>query len=109
MSFYADYITERTDDLIIESPMGFATYRYLNDYQVYVVDLFVKKEYRKLGMAADMANAIAKLAKEKGCTEMLGTIVPSTKNSTASLDILRRYGMHLVSASNDLIIMKKEI
>ncbi len=109
MSLYADYLQERTDDRIIEYDYGFASYRYLNAEQVYIIDIFVAKKNRGQKFASHLADKIAELAKSAGCKEMLGTVVPSTKNSTVSLEVLLRYGMKLKSASDNLIIMAKEI
>jgi len=109
VSLYASYLRERTNDEIIEKEFGFASYRFLNDKQVYIIDLYVRPAHRKEGLAAQMADDIAAFAKAKGCTEMLGTVVPSTKHATSSLKVLLAYGMILQSASNDLIIFKKDI
>ena len=110
MSLYADYLTERTSDKILEIPdKGFATYRYLNEKQVYIIDIFTVPAMRKSGLASEMANMIAVEAKAKGCSEMVGTCVPSTNNSTISLKVLLAYGMKIASATNDLIILTKEI
>lgn len=109
VSLYAEYIKERTNDKILELDVGFATYRYLNQSQVYIVDIYVKEEHRKVGFAASIADRIAKEAKQNGCTEMIGTVVPSTKNATASISILIAYGMSLISSSNDLIVLKKDL
>ena len=56
-----------------------------------------------------MADEIAKIAKKEGCTKMLGSVVPSAKNSTISLKVLLAYGMTLQSSTNDFIIFEKEI
>lgn len=110
MKLYADYLEERTNDFILcHEGYGFATYRYLNDKQVYIVDVFVSKEHRKLHIATQLADEIVLRAKEKGCVELIMTVVPSTKNSTTSLAVVLAYGMLLKSASQDLIIMKKDI
>jgi predicted GNAT family acetyltransferase len=109
MSLHAQYLTERTDDLIIECEHGFVTYRYLNEAQVYIIDIYVTPEKRKSGLASELADQVAAEAKGKGRKELLGTVVPSTKNSTISLKVLLGYGMTLQSASNDLIVFKKEI
>lgn len=110
MSLYAEYLSERTNDEIIETAHGFATFRYLNEGKsVYIMDIYVKPEHRKTNLAADMADVIAKLAKAKGATEMLGTVVPSAKNSTTSLRVLLAYGMTLQSSTNDLIVFRKDI
>lgn len=110
MSLYADYIKERTDDSIIESPFGFATYRYLNDGKsVYIIDIYTVPKERRAGRASEFADLIAKEAKAKGAVEMLGTVVPSAKNSHASLRVLLAYGMTLESAGPNMIVMRKDL
>ena len=110
MSLYAKYLTERTNDRILEINHGFATYRMLPEQKVvYIVDIFVDSDFRKAGSAAQMADEIAKIAKKEGCTKMLGSVIPSAKNSTISLKVLLAYGMTLQSSTNDFILFEKEI
>lgn len=110
MSLYSEYLKERTTDEIIESGSGFATYRYINGGKsVYIIDIFTSPGLRQRGIASDLANSIAAMAKEKGCTEMIGSIVPSAKGSTAGLKVLLAYGMTLQSAGPDYIFMRKDI
>lgn len=108
-SLYSQYLTERTDTLIDEYDYGFITYRYLSETQVYIVDIYVVPDIRENRCASKMADAVVEKAKKKGCKELVGTVVPSTKNSTISLKVLLGYGMKLDSASHDLIVFKKEI
>ncbi len=110
MSHYADYIKERTADEILETPDGFATYRYVEAGKtVYIVDLYTVPTSRKEGCATLLGNAVAAIAKEKGCSSMIGTVVPSAKGSTTSLKVLIAYGMRLESSGIDFIVMRKEI
>lgn len=110
MSLYGDYLTERTQDQIIETDTGFATYRYMNDGKsVYIVDIYTVPKERKKGGASMLADFIATEARAKGCTEMLGTVMPSTKGSTSSLKVLLGYGMELQSAMSDLIVFRKDL
>lgn len=109
MSLYADYILERTNDKIIETPEGFATYRFLSETQCYIIDIYVCPEFRKSGIAAALADKIAEIAKAKGCTELVGTVCPSAKGSNSSLRVLWGYGMVLDSSDKNLIVMKKDI
>ena len=88
---------------------GDGAYRFLNEYQCYIIDIFVQPQHRKTYVATDMADIIAETAKQNGYKELIGTVVPSTKNSTASLKVLLGYGMLLHSADKNLIVMKKEI
>lgn len=109
MSLFADYLKEKTNDQIIESEIGFATYRYLDKESVYIVDLYVKPAYRQQKAASSIADIIVELAKKKGCKKLLGSVVPSTKGSTESVKVLLAYGMSLDSSVNDFITFKKDI
>lgn len=109
-SLYAQYITERTNDKIIELPQGFATYRYYPQTKsCYIIDIYVKPEHRNSHIASEMANMIASEAKNEGYTSLIGTVAPSAKNSTASLQVLISYGMKLDSCERDVIVFKKDI
>jgi len=108
-SHYAKYLREKTSDQIIENEKGFITYRYVDEKTVYIVDLFILPEFRKGHVAGNLADSIVFEAKNKGCTKLLGSIIPSNKNSTMSLKVLLGYGMILESSSNDFIVFKKEI
>lgn len=110
MSLYAEYIAELGKDKIIESPSGFATYRYLNEGRsVYLIDVYIIPSERKKGAASYFADMIIKEAKERGCTEFLGSVEPSSPGSTISLKVQLAYGMHLHSAANNAIILRKDI
>ncbi len=111
VSLYAEYLKERTDDGIVETDEGFATYRYLdNGHTVYIIDIYVVPEARKKGVASQLADKIMGIAKEeKGCTCMLGTVQTSAKGSTISLKALLGYGMELHAVNGDAIILKKDI
>jgi ribosomal protein S18 acetylase RimI-like enzyme len=107
-SLYAQYLSEREGREIVETPLGFATY-HIQGPDVYIVDIYVIPECRTKGIAAEMADEIAKRARAKGCTTMFGTVVPSVAGSTASLKVLLAYGFSLASSTNDFIVMKKGI
>lgn len=109
-SLYSRYLQERTEDHIVETEQGFASYRIVNEGKsAYIIDIYVVPETRKAGVASTLADTIAGLAKSKGCTELLGSVVPSAKGSTSSLKVLLGYGMTLKSSSNDFIVFSKEI
>ena len=109
MSMYAEYLTEKTDDQILEVQEGFATYRYIDEKTVYIIDIYVKPEFRRNHIAKAMADTIVRLAKEKGCQILLGSVVPSAKGSTESLKALIAYGFQLHSSQQNFVVFKKEI
>lgn len=109
MSMYGEYVNERLGQFIIETEQAFITYRYQDDKTVYIVDLYVRPESRKDKVASRIADLVVEEAKRKGCTRLLGSVVPSAKGSTDSLKVLLGYGMKLDSSANDFIIFSKEI
>lgn len=109
MSFYADYLRERTSDEIIETEDGFATYRFIEAGTVYIIDIYIKPESRKTRAASNIADTIVEAAKLRGCNKLIGSVAPSTKGSTTSLKVLLGYGMSLESSGNDFIIFQKAI
>lgn len=108
-SLYARYIQERLGDHIIETPLGFATYRFPDEKTVYIVDIYVPPEHRKHGVTRDILAVIMGIAKQKGCTKLIGSVVPSTKGSTESLKFLLAHGMTLDSCAVDFILFSKVI
>lgn len=109
MSLYGAYIKERLGDGIVERLEGFATYRFINKTQIYIMDIYVHPDFRNSHIASELADEIIEIGKKEGAKELLGTVVPSTNGSTHSLRVLLGYGFSLSSATNDLIIFKKEI
>lgn len=105
---YGEYILEREGKNILESDKGFATYFYLGD-KCYIENIYVKQEFRKDGEASRLANEISNIAKEKGCTKLIGTVCPSVNGSTESLKVLLAYGFKLDSATTNFIALFKEI
>lgn len=108
-SLYSQYTKERTNDIILETGAGFATYTYLDAQTVYIKDIFIVSECRGLGMASQLADQIVLEAKSKGCTTLLGSVCVSAKNSTDSLKVLLAYGMKLKSTVQDGIYLTKDI
>lgn len=109
MSKYAEYIKEREDKEIIEDSRGFATYQFLDSDKCYIESIYVRPDYRNTNVASEMADKVASIAKAKGCNKLLGSVSPTTKNSTASLKVLLAYGFDLDSSTNNLILFSKDI
>jgi len=109
MSLYSEYLLERTSIQIIETPQGFITFKFNSDNSCYIEDLYVKPEFRRSHVASELADQVCVIARSKGCTKLLGSVVPSAKNSTASMLILAAYGMKLSRSMNDFIVFEMEL
>lgn len=108
MSLYADYIKEREGFEIIENEHGFFTYK-ISGEECYIRDIYIKRGSRRLGIATDMADELAKTAKDNGCKFLTGTCVPSTMGATESMKAMFSYGFRIHSATSDMIVLMKEL
>ena len=107
-SLYGQYIKERLNKEILEDEKGFATYSFIDD-GCYIEDIFVSKNYRQHGIAKSMLDKISIIAKEKGCTKLIGSVVPTCNGSTDSLQAAFSYGFKLDSCTQNLIVYIKRI
>lgn len=108
MSLYAQYMRERVDVYIEENEFGFASYKFHED-ACYIEDIFVIPEKRKSNVASQLADNISKIAKEKGCVWLLGSVVPSSNGSTTSMKVLLAYGFDLFKAHENFIWFRKRL
>lgn len=109
MSLYKAYLTEKTDKFVIETDKGFIVFNFPDDKTCYIEDVFVLKEHRNSYAGSDLVDQVYSIAKSKNCSKILGSIVPTSKNSTASLKAIMAYGMQLDSATTNFILFSKEI
>ena len=110
MSLYAQYLSEYVGDRIVETPKGYATYRFMNDNKsVYIIDIYVIPDERKTGYGSSLAEEIVQRAKKVGSTELLGTVSLKANNPSDSFKVLLAYGMKPFSATNDIVIFRKDI
>lgn len=107
-SLYAKYIQEREGKEIIESGIGFMSFK-IQGEECYIADVYIEPEFRKSGIATELCDKIAKVAKERGCKYLSGTVTPSLKGATVSLISQLNYGFKLHSCVDDFIILKKEL
>lgn len=108
MSLYGDYIKEREGKEILENEHGFFTYKIDGD-ECYIEDIFIKKESRLNGIGKKMALTISEIAKANGCRFLTGTCIPSTNGATDSMKAMLSFGFKIHSATNDRIVLWKEL
>jgi len=108
MSLYAQYVKEREGASILERDWGFAVYIMQADH-VYLQDIFVIEAERKSGKGVELMNDVAAIAREVGIAKMIGSVAPSTPFADSMLKIMQGLGFKLLSASEDMIYLIKEI
>lgn len=111
MSHYKDYIKELKKYEMLEDDNGFATYGFMHDggkKYCYIEDIYVVPEKRKTKVASQFADQVAVLAKQEGCSGLLGSVVPSLPGSHYRMQVLLGYGFKLHSSQYDLVYFVKE-
>ena len=106
---YADYIRERSNDIIIEDETGFIQFRFLNEKQVFIVELYVLPEFRRSGLGSKLADRVVAFAKIQGCVELLAAVWVESKNSKISILSCIGYGMLPYGTSGESLLFRKEI
>lgn len=107
MSMWADYIKDRENKECIEDETGFVTYQ-VSGKDCYIMDLYVRPQYRGRSSEVLMKILIG-LIKEIGCTRLFASVVPTTKDPTRSIKCLLYLKFNLFSASENFILLMKEI
>jgi hypothetical protein len=108
ISLYGQYIKERLNKEIIESEKGFSTYYFIND-DCYIEEIYITPEHRHTKEAVRMGIEITKIAVEKGCKRLYGTVVPSTPGATEAMRMLIAAGFKIDSSINNFICVVKDI
>lgn len=109
MEMYADYLEELgVKHMYVHQDKGFAIYE-VSTTDCYMEELYVKPEFRGTKVATEIADAIVAIAKEKGCSRLLGSVLPNYRKATNNMKIFLHYGMKIESSSLNFILLSKEI
>lgn len=109
MSLWSDYLNEREGKEVIEHDSGFAVFKLNEDETCYLEHIYVAPEVRGTGLASELADRVAKRARESGKSVLLGSVMPGATGATHSLKTQLTYGFKLDSIQGNLIVMSKEI
>lgn len=104
----AAYFKEREGFDSIVTDEGFATYK-ISGEECYIRDIWVHKDYRKKGIASEMADDIAAIAKKAGCTYLTGSVSTTANHSTESCLVLFAYGFKIHSVVQYGIYFRKDL
>lgn len=106
-SLWAEYIRERDQD-IIEDELGFISF-YVSAPKIMLEDFYVKKEARGKGHGLYLIKELEKLGKERGCNQLVATVVSSLPLATDTLRMCIRFGLKVIGSDNKYVWLSKEI
>lgn len=108
MDLWAQYFKEREGYETINSDKGFVSFKIAGE-DCYIRDVFIHRDFRHSGEASSLADQVAKVAKDRGCKFLTGSVIPSMNGSTGSMLGLIKYGFKLNWAKDDYICLIKEL
>lgn len=109
MSLYAAYVLEREGFQTLEGEHGFCTYKVLDDSTIYLRDIYVVPSMRATGEGKKMLEEVERVARDKNCTAVIGSVDISLPSGTLSTSVLLKVGFSITHASGSLLVFRKEI
>lgn len=92
MSLYASFIKEYDDFDTLEYPdKAFTCYKIVGA-ECYIKNIYIEPQHRSQKMSYQIQEDITKIAKERGCTYLLGTVCPFSKTASFSMLALLKDG-----------------
>lgn len=105
---WLDYIKERSGIESIETGVGFATYSLTTEH-IYLIDLYIRREFRNMKEASKLADKIAEIGSKNGRNKMLGSVDIKAINSRESMLAVLHYGMKPIWTEDTMVFFEKEI
>jgi len=99
-TLYAQYIKERQDHRILENEHAFITYQ-IKDKECFIVDMFVRKEYRRKGAGLSILNELKAIV--EGCAVITANIWLWDSNCHGTLQGALACGFKLVGTGDAFI------
>lgn len=109
MEQYKSYLEETYEGescYIDPQNRGWASYKISGD-ECYIVHCYLAPDFRGKTMMSELCQNIEKVAKDKGCKYMTGTVDLSSKNPERSMRMMITDGYKLHSAQNNVIVLIK--
>ena len=108
MELYKEYIAERENAHLHYNDIGFITWEY-QDNCVYIIDIYVRKEFRKSGKGVELEKFVLDEAKLRGYNTIICSACTDTNNWEKSLEILKKVGYEEFMKETNMIWLFKRI
>jgi hypothetical protein len=110
VSMFEEYAEEKGfGPRVLHVPgVGFATYQLIPG-ECYIDEIYVVPAKRKSQEGSRMADAIVKIAKEKGISLLTGSVCLKANGKEKSMKALLGYGLSPAATNGDMVYFAKEI
>ncbi len=106
--YYPEYLQEYKNHEYVENEYGFATFELTPD-AIIIGDVYVRPDYRKQGFATEIITDVCAIGRKQGCKHIVATIYMGYAGKEISLLAALKFGVKIISAGADKIIVAKEL
>lgn len=103
-----EYFRETLNLEFYENQYGFIAYR-IQDNNLHIQHMYVKPEARAMKVGTILADELVEKARQLGCTTMTGDVELENLKATDALKFILSYGLEILEATEDEIILFKSI
>lgn len=114
MSLFAAYLKEIEDFSVLSNEHAFLTYRKQVDGSYYIRDIYVHPDFRKSGVASELADQVIEMAKKDGAKKLVGSVAILGHElgwADRSIKVLHGYKMKFIGLDDkkELLIFEREL
>lgn len=107
-SLFAAYFRELAGEETIFVDYGFVLFREEADH-IYIKDIYVVPDKRHTKLGLELLAAVENIARKIGKPKIVGSVVPSYKDSNKRVAGMLKIGFKVLEAQDDIIFFIKEI
>ena len=102
MSSYGDYMSEVYGKNIVENEYSLVIWTVKDDI-FYLEDIYIKPKFRDQGYGKALMKEIIDIAKNNGCTKLLGSITMLCRYKDENMAKFLKYGFRIHSLGENII------
>jgi GNAT superfamily N-acetyltransferase len=107
---YFDYLREREGVEVLKTEHAFALYKVVPEHKtVYLQDVFVEPDFRKLGIGRSIVGQMESLCKELGFLAVITSVDCNANGCTDSLKAILKTGFELSHCDGSTIFLIKKV
>lgn len=107
-TIYSEYIKERLGQSILENENGFIKYK-TNGEEIFIVDMYVKKELQFKGLGHSLLKSLNALAKTLGCKVITANVHLFDENKEKTLQSAFNTGFKIHSSNDQFLTILREV
>lgn len=107
-TFYAKYIKDREELVILENEFGFITYK-ISGKECFLANMYIDENQRQKGKGRELISQLSEIAHAKSCDVISANIHINDKNASKTLLAALIVGFKIARAEYGTLLIVKDI